>query len=81
MENGSIVASTWLKPAEAALLWNVHPRTVLRWVDQGFIVGIKKGPPFPTMIRIDDGPGIEVIDGQVQGQEGQGRERLDGEAR
>jgi excisionase family DNA binding protein len=34
----------WATVQEAATLWSVHPRTIVRWIRLGVIDGVKMGP-------------------------------------
>lgn len=34
----------WVTTAEAAKVWRVDPRTVVRWINDGLIIGCKLGP-------------------------------------
>ena len=71
------MAEKWLTPREAARLWRVHPRTIVRWIKDERIEGCQFGARSYRVYASDE----EVSDhGEVQGQE-KGRERVVGEER
>ena len=71
------MAETWLTTREAATLWRVHQRTIVRWIQQGSIEGARLGRSYRVLAAAAPSP--EVNHGEVQGQETR-RERVDGEA-